>query len=40
MIEQGQLVEMLSDHTAKPMPLSFLYANRRHLPQLAQTFMR
>ena len=39
LIDRGVLVEVLPDHPAEPMPVSLLYAHRRHLPQRAQEFM-
>jgi DNA-binding transcriptional LysR family regulator len=36
---RGQLVEVLPQHRAAPMPVSLLYAHRRHLPQRVQVFM-
>lgn len=39
LIERGVLVEVLPDHPAEPMPVSLLYAHRRHLPRRAQEFM-
>lgn len=38
-IEQGLLVEVLPQWRARPMPVSLLYANRRHLPKRLQMFM-
>lgn len=35
----GDLVEVLPEHRAVSMPVSLLYANRRHLPQRVQVFM-
>ncbi|MEC5398750.1 LysR family transcriptional regulator [Uliginosibacterium sp. H1] len=35
----GQLVEILPGWRAAPMPVSLLYANRRHLPRRVQVFM-
>jgi DNA-binding transcriptional LysR family regulator len=32
-------VEVLPQHRAAPMPVSLLYAHRRHLPQRVQVFM-
>ena len=40
LIEQGRLVEILPEHLARPMPVALLYANRRHVPQRVQAFMR
>lgn len=39
LLEQGLLVEILPEYRARPMPVSLLYANRRHLPLRAQAFM-
>lgn len=39
LIEGGQLVEVLPQYQAEPMPVSLLYANRRHLPKRVQVFM-
>jgi DNA-binding transcriptional LysR family regulator len=39
LVESGALVEVLSQYPAEPMPVSLLYANRRHLPKRAQVFM-
>ena len=39
LIQQGRLIEVLSDYTAQAMPLSLLYANRRHLPRRTQSWM-
>ncbi|MGZ3237040.1 MAG: LysR family transcriptional regulator [Burkholderiaceae bacterium] len=39
LIEDGQLVEVLPQYQAEPMPVSLLYANRRHLPKRVQVFM-
>jgi len=38
-IQQGRLVEVLSDYLAAPMPISLLYANRRHLSKRIRVFM-
>lgn len=38
-IEAGRLVEILPDYRPAPMPVSLVYANRRHLPKRAQVFM-
>jgi len=38
-IARGELVEVLPDHRAAPMPVALLYANRRHLPRRVQAFM-
>jgi DNA-binding transcriptional LysR family regulator len=35
----GALVEVLPAYRAEPMPVSLLYANRRHLPKRARVFM-
>lgn len=39
LIDEGQLVEVLQQYQAEPMPVSLLYANRRHLPKRVQVFM-
>jgi DNA-binding transcriptional LysR family regulator len=39
LIEQGKLVAILGEYLAEPMPISLLYANRRHLPKRTQRFM-
>lgn len=39
LLAAGRLVEVLPQHQAQPMPVSLLYANRRHLPKRAQVFM-
>lgn len=39
LIEQGQLVEVLPQYRAEPMPVTLLYAHRRHLSQRVQAFM-
>lgn len=39
LIDAGQLVEVMPDCLAEPMPVSLLYANRRNLPQRVQAFM-
>lgn len=39
LLANGQLVEVLPDYRAEPMPISLLYANRRHLPRRVQVFM-
>lgn len=38
-IAAGRLVEILPDYRPAPMPVSLIYANRRHLPKRAQVFM-
>jgi len=38
-LESGELVEILPQHRPAPMPVSLLYANRRHLPKRVQLFM-
>lgn len=38
-LASGQLVEVLPAYRPAPMPVSLLYANRRHLPQRVQVFM-
>jgi len=39
LIERGQLVEVLPQYRAAPMPVSLLYGNRRHVPKRVQVFM-
>lgn len=39
LVDQGQLVEVLPQYAAEPMPVTLLYAHRRHLPQRVQAFM-
>lgn len=39
LIDSGRLVEVLPAWRPAPMPVSLLYANRRHLPQRVQVFM-
>ncbi|MDR3418948.1 MAG: LysR family transcriptional regulator [Nevskia sp.] len=39
LIEQGLLVEVLTQHQAEPMPVSLLYAHRRNLSKRVQAFM-
>lgn len=39
LIQQGRLIEVLSECTAQAMPLFLLYANRRHLPKRTQSWM-
>jgi DNA-binding transcriptional LysR family regulator len=39
LIDEGQLVAVLPHHLAEPMPVSLLYANRRHLSRRVQVFM-
>jgi DNA-binding transcriptional LysR family regulator len=38
-LDAGQLVELLPQHRAAPMPVSLLYANRRHQPRRVRVFM-
>lgn len=38
-IAQGRLVEVMPAFKAAPMPVSLLYAHRRHLPKRVQAFM-
>jgi DNA-binding transcriptional LysR family regulator len=38
-IAAGRLIEILPDYRPAPMPVSLIYANRRHLPKRAQVFM-
>ncbi len=39
MLQGGRLVEVLRDFPAEPMPVSLLYAHRRHLPARVKAFM-
>ncbi|MGZ3160095.1 MAG: LysR substrate-binding domain-containing protein, partial [Burkholderiaceae bacterium] len=39
LIDEGRLVDVLPQFQAEPMPVSLLYANRRHLPKRVQVFM-
>lgn len=39
LIGSGQLVEVLPQYRAAPMPVSLLYGNRRHVPKRVQVFM-
>ena len=39
LVEQGQLVPVLAQHPAPPMPVTLLYAHRRHLPQRVRVVM-
>ncbi|WP_428827570.1 LysR family transcriptional regulator [Azonexus sp. IMCC34842] len=39
LIDAGRLVEVLPAYRAHPMPVSLLYANRRHLPRRTRLFM-
>ncbi|KRD75907.1 LysR family transcriptional regulator [Lysobacter sp. Root983] len=39
-LARGELVEVLPELSAEPMPVSLLYAHRRNLPQRAQVFMQ
>ncbi len=39
LLRQCKLVAILGDHLAEALPLSILYANRRHLPKRTQSFM-
>jgi DNA-binding transcriptional LysR family regulator len=38
-LENGKLIEILPEYRSAPMPVSLLYANRRHLPKRVQAFM-
>ena len=38
-IDRGELVEVLPDYPAEPMPVTLLYAHRRHLPKRVREFM-
>lgn len=37
-IEEGQLVEVMPDHRAEPMPMTLLYPHRQHLSRRLQVF--
>lgn len=39
LLQTGQLLEILPACRAAPMPVSLIYANRRHLPRRVQAFM-
>jgi DNA-binding transcriptional LysR family regulator len=39
MIEEGSLIELLPNLRAEPMPVSLIYANRKHLSKRVQVFM-
>ena len=39
LLAQGRLVAVLPQHTARPMPLSLVYANRRNLPARVRVVM-
>ena len=39
MVAAGRLVEVMPELRAPPLPVSLLYANRRHLPKRVQAFM-
>ncbi len=39
LLASGQLVETLTGHVARPMPLTLLYANRRNLPKRVRVVM-
>jgi DNA-binding transcriptional LysR family regulator len=39
LLAAGTLVEVLPQHRCAPMPVSLLYANRRHLPRRVRAFM-
>jgi DNA-binding transcriptional LysR family regulator len=39
LIEDGSLVEVLPSFVSAPMPVSLLYANRRHQPKRVQALM-
>jgi DNA-binding transcriptional LysR family regulator len=38
-LQSGELVEVLPRHRAAPMPVSLLFAHRRHLPRRVQAYM-
>lgn len=39
LVASGALIEVMPQYLAEPMPVSLLYANRRHLPKRARVFM-
>jgi len=39
LVDAGLVKELLVDHRAEPMPVSLLYASRRHLPRRVRVFM-
>ncbi len=39
LIDSGALVEILADFPSEPMPVTLVYAQRRHLPQRVRAFM-
>ena len=39
LLARGELVEVLPQHTAPPMPLTLMYANRRNLPRRVRAVM-
>jgi DNA-binding transcriptional LysR family regulator len=38
-IDTGELIEVLPDYMPLPMPISLVYAHRRHLPARCRAFM-
>ena len=38
-LDNGQLIELMPQYRAAPMPVSLVYANRRHQPRRVQVFM-
>lgn len=38
-LDSGQLVEIMAQYRAAPMPVSLIYANRRHQPRRVRVFM-
>lgn len=38
-LERGDLVEVLLDHRAAPMPMTLLYSHREHLSRRLQVFV-
>ncbi|MBB4131021.1 DNA-binding transcriptional LysR family regulator [Xanthomonas campestris] len=38
-LDSGALIEVLADLAPEPIPVTLLYAQRRHLPQRARAFM-
>ncbi len=38
-LAEGELVQVLHDYRAEPMPVSLVRAHRRHVPQRVRSFM-
>jgi DNA-binding transcriptional LysR family regulator len=38
-LAEGELVQVLEEHHAEPMPVSLVHAHRRHVPQRVRSFM-